>query len=278
MSPVPSDWWVALVSGGLAGSAVDVSLFPLDTIKTRLQSGQGFWQAGGFRHLYAGLGPVLVGSAPNAALFFCTYETVKAHLYGYDRNGTWRAPIQMASAAAGEATACLVRVPVEIVKQRRQAGIALKPRAIVLDIIRHDGFFGLYRGYGTTLLREIPFAFLQFPLWEWLKIRWSRYQGMEPLQPWQSSMCGAVAGGVSATLTTPLDVAKTRIMLAARASHLAQNPSTIMALGMVWRENGLAGLMAGATPRTIWISIGGAVFFGVYEKAKSILSPCLTKN
>ena len=31
---------VSLVAGGLAGTAVDISLFPLDTIKTRLQSRQ----------------------------------------------------------------------------------------------------------------------------------------------------------------------------------------------------------------------------------------------
>ena len=44
----------SLVSGGLAGTAVDVSLFPLDTIKTRLQSRQGFLAAGGFRNIYSG--------------------------------------------------------------------------------------------------------------------------------------------------------------------------------------------------------------------------------
>ncbi|TRY63438.1 hypothetical protein TCAL_03629 [Tigriopus californicus] len=269
-SLTPSNWWVALVAGGLAGTAVDVSLFPLDTIKTRLQSGQGFGQAGGFRLLYAGLGPVLVGSAPNAALFFVTYESVKSHLYTLDSDVQWRVPIQMASAAAGEAMACVVRVPVEIVKQRRQAGANLKPRAIIRDIIRHEGGLGLYRGYTTTLLREIPFAFIQFPLWEWLKARWSASQVMEPLRPWQSSLCGAVAGGTSAALTTPLDVAKTRIMLAARGSQLAQNPSTILALQTVWRESGATGLMAGVTPRTLWISVGGAIFFGVYEKAKTI--------
>ena len=67
----------SLVSGGLAGTAVDISLFPLDTIKTRLQSKQGFLAAGGFRNIYRGLGPAAVGSAPNAAVFFCTYDSVK---------------------------------------------------------------------------------------------------------------------------------------------------------------------------------------------------------
>ena len=32
--------------------------------------------------------------------------------------------------------------------------------------------------------------------------------------PWQGAVCGAVAGGTSAAITTPLDVAKTRRMLA----------------------------------------------------------------
>ena len=35
-------WTVALAAGGTAGTAVDVALFPLDTIKTRLQSDAGF--------------------------------------------------------------------------------------------------------------------------------------------------------------------------------------------------------------------------------------------
>ena len=35
-----------------------------------------------------------------------------------------------------------------------------------------------------------------------------------PVEPWQGAVCGAVAGGFSAAVTTPLDVLKTRIMLA----------------------------------------------------------------
>jgi hypothetical protein len=64
----------ALVAGGLAGTSVDVALFPIDTLKTRLQSPQGFLKAGGFRGIYNGLGAAAVGSAPGAALFFSTYE------------------------------------------------------------------------------------------------------------------------------------------------------------------------------------------------------------
>ena len=48
----------------MAGLMVDLSLFPIDTVKTRLQSEVGFYKAGGFRGIYAGLGSVAVGSAP----------------------------------------------------------------------------------------------------------------------------------------------------------------------------------------------------------------------
>lgn len=34
-----------------------------------------------------------------------------------------------------------------------------------------------------------------------------------PVSPSQSAMCGSVAGGIAASITTPLDVAKTRLML-----------------------------------------------------------------
>ncbi len=46
----------ALLSGGMAGMAVDICLFPLDTLKTRLQSAQGFIGAGGFKNIYRGIG------------------------------------------------------------------------------------------------------------------------------------------------------------------------------------------------------------------------------
>ena len=68
---------VSLISGGIAGTTVDIALYPLDTIKTRLQAPQGFLKAGGFRGVYTGLSAAAAGSAPGAALFFSTYEMSK---------------------------------------------------------------------------------------------------------------------------------------------------------------------------------------------------------
>ena len=67
----------SLASGAAAGLSVDLLFYPIDTIKTRLQSAQGFWRSGGLRGVYRGMGSVAVGSAPGASIFFVTYETCK---------------------------------------------------------------------------------------------------------------------------------------------------------------------------------------------------------
>lgn len=67
----------ALIAGGIAGTSVDLSLYPIDTLKTRLQSSTGFQASGGFRGIYRGVGSAIIGSAPSAALFFVSYESIK---------------------------------------------------------------------------------------------------------------------------------------------------------------------------------------------------------
>ena len=58
----------------------------------------------------------------------------------------------------------------------------------------------------------------------------------------ESSICGAVSGGISAGLTTPLDVAKTRIMLAG-AGSLEARSGTLEIWRIVVKENGVKGNM-----------------------------------
>lgn len=263
------------MSGACAGLAADVLLFPLDTLKTRLQSGLGFWAGGGFRSIYAGLGPAALASAPGASLFFCTYEGVRGHL-GAVLPPQYQPIATMTAAGVGEVVACLIRVPTEVVKQRRQAQQHSSSLAIIRTTLRQEGVSGLYRGYFSTVAREIPFSLIQFPVWETLKVLWARRQG-RPVDPWQAAVCGAVAGGVSAAVTTPLDVAKTRIMLAEASSPLASGRLPL-ALQHVLRTHGVKGLFAGVVPRTLWMSTGGFIFLGVYDKVSSMFSGALLPN
>lgn len=265
---------VPLLSGAFAGLAVDLSLFPLDTIKTRLQAKGGFFANGGFRGIYNGMGSIAAGSAPGAALFFLTYEACKKNLPVH--NDTMLAII---SGSIAESLACLVRTPTEVVKQRAQTTLSTSSWRILQSILTTDGVAGLYRGFGGTLAREIPFVAIQFPLWEALKRAAVRERGASlphpleaaavPASPAEAAICGALAGGIAAALTTPLDVVKTRLMLAKVKVGWFTMFNTIL------REEGVGAFAKGMAPRVGWISIGGFVFLGGYSFAKEHLERLL---
>ena len=65
----------------MAGTSVDVILHPLDTLKTRLQSKQGFIKSGGFSNLYRGILPVIVGSAPSGKKILVQLQCTKSYKF-----------------------------------------------------------------------------------------------------------------------------------------------------------------------------------------------------
>ncbi|KAG5357983.1 Amino-acid transporter arg-13 [Yarrowia sp. B02] len=83
----------SLLAGAAAGMSYNLSLFPADTIKSRMQtesvtngssSGKGFfevgkeiYQKGGIRALYRGCGITVSRAAPSSAIIFFTYEQLK---------------------------------------------------------------------------------------------------------------------------------------------------------------------------------------------------------
>uniref|UniRef100_A0AC34FEN8 S-adenosylmethionine mitochondrial carrier protein n=1 Tax=Panagrolaimus sp. ES5 TaxID=591445 RepID=A0AC34FEN8_9BILA len=246
-----------LISGAAAGLSVDLSLYPIDTIKTRLQSSQGFIKSGGFKNVYRGMGSVAVGSAPGAALFFTTYYAGKQIFKTESACG------DAFRASFAEMVACLIRVPTEIIKQRAQTGSSSTHSLtkIAKNIYKTNGFIGFYRGYSTTVMREIPFSFIEFPIWEYLKRRLAAYMGQDKCHPFESAVCGSVAGSFAAAVTTPLDVVKTRVML----YEGAKRPSAISTFTNIYQNEGVAKLFSGIVPRTLWMGIGGYIFFFAYE-------------
>jgi solute carrier family 25 (mitochondrial S-adenosylmethionine transporter), member 26 len=45
----------------------------------------------------------------------------------------------------------------------------------------------------------------------------------------------------------------------------------VSGLKSLYAEGGIRVLFSGVQPRVMWISIGGFVFFGAYEKVKTLL-------
>ena len=138
--------------------------------------------------MYNGMFAAAAGSAPGAALFFSTYETVKSDLT--ERfDPIYHPACYMASSACGEVAACWVRVPTENIKQKMQAGIYSSTGECLRGIARMPcgrkySYHGFYKGYAATVCREIPFSFIQFPIYETLKKQWTLYQGSDvtPIQ------------------------------------------------------------------------------------------------
>ncbi|XP_044758444.1 S-adenosylmethionine mitochondrial carrier protein homolog [Coccinella septempunctata] len=262
----------SFVAGGFAGFVVDMSLFPLDTLKTRLQSPQGFIKAGGFRNVYKGVGPQMIGSVPQGALFFLTYESIKYYCDPYVSNNT-RPLLHMFAASAGEVVACILRVPMEVVKQRRQTATNKKHTSlhIVIKTYKRDGFMGFYQGFRSMVYREIPFSFIQFPLLEYFKMSYRKIiKNNIPLEPHEVALCGSLAGGIAAAATTPLDVVKTRIMLETKKLEGKKSLDISNVFMTVLREKGFKGIFAGFGPRVAWISLGGYIFFGTYDLGRRL--------
>ena len=174
----------------------------------------------------------------------------------------------MVAASAGEVAACAVRVPTEVVKQRAQAKQQRSSLAGLRFILRQRREIGavgvwkeLYRGWGITVMREVPFTIIQFPLWEALKEGRRRRTGKQSVTAVESGVFGSMAGAVAAGVTTPLDVLKTRLMLARERERVG------VLLVRILRESGPRVFFAGIGPRVLWISAGGAVFLGSYQWA-----------
>ncbi|OJJ70462.1 hypothetical protein ASPBRDRAFT_56255 [Aspergillus brasiliensis CBS 101740] len=293
----------AIDSGAIAGLTVDCSLYPLDTIKTRLQKartqGPSATSAAApslslrqtIRGIYAGLPSVLFGSAPSAASFFIVYDGVKRYLLPTPTSSSKDTPSRShiilthsLASSMGEIAACAVRVPTEVVKQRAQAGLFGGSSLLAFqDILslRHGGYMQvlgeLYRGAGITIAREIPFTVLQFTMWESMKEGYAKRVaakdgsavGVVPAST--SAMFGSVAGAISAGLTTPLDVIKTRVMLARRGGDGDGGRVRVRDVVKEISKEGFGAFWRGIGPRVAWIGIGGAVFLGSYQWASNTL-------
>ncbi|KAM3355094.1 hypothetical protein ACQJBY_025710 [Aegilops geniculata] len=278
---------IGACAGAAAGAFTYAALLPLDAVKTRLQAGaasRGSWQvfadilrADGPLGLYRGLSAVILGSATSSAIYFGTCELAKSLL----RPHLPPFLVPPLAGASGNISSSAIMVPKELITQRLQSGAATgRSWQVLLQILQADGFFGLYAGYAATLLRNLPAGVLSYSSFEYLKAFALSKSNAANLTPGESVLCGALAGAISAGLTTPLDVVKTRLMTRVGA---AQGSRTVVGtMQEVIAEEGLMGLSRGIGPRVLHSACFAAIGYCAFETArlmilKSYLESCERK-
>lgn len=255
-----------VIAGGTAGVVVETALYPIDTIKTRLQAAHGGGQID-LKGLYSGLAGNLAGVLPASAVFIGVYEPTKQKLLKMVPENL-SAAAHLTAGAVGGFAASLIRVPTEVVKQRMQTGqFTSAPQAVRL-IASKEGFGGFYAGYGSFLLRDLPFDAIQFCIYEQLRIGYKAAARRDLNDP-ENAIIGAFAGALTGAITTPLDVIKTRLMVQGSAN---QYNGIFDCVQTIVREEGPSALLKGIGPRVMWIGIGGSIFFGVLESTKRVLA------
>ena len=263
-----------MIAGAVAGAAVDLVLYPIDTVKTRLQTNT--MQTLSLKDasaLYSGLVGSLAGHVPSSALFFAIYQTSKV-LWLEPTLGQGAVAAQLLASALGNIGASTIRVPTEVVKTRLQSGGEDSVLACCRNVLAVDGPGGFFRGYAAFLARDLPFDAIEFVSYEQLRLMYmaalAASAGGE-LSGLETSLLGAVAGGLTGALTTPLDTVRARTMNEAGTGRGAPEGSLVMTAQSILAAEGVGGLFAGVLPRSLWLALGGTVFFSSLEAVQSAL-------
>ncbi|KAI0285387.1 mitochondrial carrier [Russula aff. rugulosa BPL654] len=209
----------------------------------------------GLLGFYRGLGPQLIGVAPEKAIKLTVNDLVRGRATDPE---TGRISPVWEIVAGGTAGGCQVVFtnPLEIVKIRLQVqGEAAKVEGAVprgaIHIVRQLGLLGLYRGASACLLRDIPFSAIYFPTYAHLKkdLFHEGYHGKR-LSFLETLTSAAIAGMPAAYLTTPADVVKTRLQVEARKGQTNYKGLTD-AFVRIYREEGFKALFKGGPARII---------------------------
>uniref|UniRef100_A0A7S3ABY8 Mitochondrial carrier protein n=1 Tax=Rhodosorus marinus TaxID=101924 RepID=A0A7S3ABY8_9RHOD len=282
-----------LVAGAVATGASVFAMHPMDTIKTFIQktrvvdgievvkklnilsASAELVKESGPLGFYKGVGPNVFGQAPAGAVKFAAFEGLSIwadrKLFETKKLGTNLKPlVDLGCAAIAFCVCSVVLVPGEVIKQRLQAGIYSGSREALRSIWTAEGARGFYTGFSATLARDVPYTMLEFGLYHQFKraLRW--IINKDKLSSQEELMMGGLAGGFTGFVTTPLDVAKTRIMTqAAGSSHRYKN--FLEAMIDITRKEGFAANFRGSSARVLWLVPFTAIYFGVHEKSKRML-------
>ncbi|CAL8099331.1 unnamed protein product [Calicophoron daubneyi] len=266
--------------GSIAGSIGATVVYPIDLVKTRMQNQRTVSSIGELLYrsswdcfkkvvrfegpfgLYRGLGPQLVGVAPEKAIKLTVNDMVREHF----TSSSGHIPLLVEIFAGGCAGASQVVFtnPLEIIKIRLQVAgeIANTRRTSAFSVIKELGFFGLYKGSRACFLRDIPFSAIYFTMYSNLKMKFADENGYN--SPLSLLAAATISGAPAASLTTPADVIKTRLQVVARAGQTTYN-GILDAARKIWREEGGWAFWKGAGARVFRSSPQFGVTLLTYE-------------
>jgi len=158
-----------------------------------------------------------------------------------------------------------------------EAPAAPRPTATQLtrDLLRSRGIAGLYKGLGATLLRDVPFSIVYFPLFANLNQLGCPSSG-EKSPFYVSFLAGCVAGSAAAVAVNPCDVVKTRLQSLQRGVNEDTYTGFLDCARKILRHEGPAAFLKGAYCRALVIAplfgIAQVVYFlGIAETLLELL-------
>lgn len=287
-------FWQFMVAGSIAGCVEHMAMFPVDTIKTRMQilgpcpiksvslshALRSILKTEGPSGLYRGIGAMGLGAGPAHAVYFSIYEIFKKSLSGGNPNNSAAHAI---SGVFATVASDAVFTPMDMVKQRLQ--LSSSPYKGVLDcvtrVLREEGFKAFYASYRTTVLMNAPFTAVHFSTYEAAK------RGLMEVSPDSAddnrvvvhATAGAAAGALAALLTTPLDVVKTQLQCQGICGCDRYSSGSIRdVLRTIVKKDGYRGLMRGWIPRMLFHAPAAAICWSTYEAWKSIFQELNAKS
>ncbi|MQL79218.1 hypothetical protein Taro_011666 [Colocasia esculenta] len=287
-------------------STVSAALYPAVVLKTRLQVSPSAAAAAsclraaaailrheGPRGFYRGFGTSIAGTVPARALYMGALEVTRSGVgTAAARLGASEpASAAIASAAAGVSAAMAAQVvwtPIDVVTQRLmvqgggRGGAAARYRGGVdafRKILMVDGLRGLYRGFGVSILTYAPSSAVWWASYSLSqRVIWGGVgcclcsSGGEGLTPGYGAVSAvqaasaAVAGGVSAVTTMPLDTIKTRMQVV----EGEEGKSVWRTVRALVREGGWAACYRGLGPRWASMSMSAVTMVTTYELLKRL--------
>lgn len=234
----------------------------------------------GLPSLWSGLSPTLVLAIPATITYFTMYEQLRSWIHK-SQGGTHASEVApwVALTAGGLArvVAATIVSPLELVRTKMQSQKMPihQVRTCIKSLVASQGVLSLWNGYTATLLRDVPFSAIYWPLYEQTR------KTLHSIYPAESSnsfpinfASGAVAGSVASTITLPFDVLKTlkqidmgeRDIMEVKAGRSQGNIAIAKEL---IREQGFRSLFSGLTPRLLKVAPACAIMISSYEWSKS---------